>query len=165
MKTLFIAVRALLYSAGFVLLWGWIALGSRKYDSRFGFELPPALQAPGIALMIPGAFLVLVCLWNFVVRGRGTGAPFDPPRVFVASGPYRYVRNPMYLGAAIFLLGFGLFERSVSILALSAFLLLAAHLFVLVYEEPDLERRFGESYRSYKRTVRRWIPRRPAASS
>jgi protein-S-isoprenylcysteine O-methyltransferase Ste14 len=115
--------------------------------------------------MIPGAFLVLLCLWNFVVRGKGTGAPFDPPRVFVATGPYRYVRNPMYVGAAVFLLGFGLFERSPSILVLSAILLTCAHLFVILYEEPELEARFGATYLAYRRDVRRWIPRRPRSSS
>jgi protein-S-isoprenylcysteine O-methyltransferase Ste14 len=165
MKTLFVAIRAILWASGFILLWGWLAMSARRYDARLEIELPPAARIPGVVLMIPGALLAFACIASFIVRGRGTPAPFDPPRVFVATGPYRYVRNPMYVGAAVFLLGLGLFERSPSILILSAISLAGAHLFVLVYEEPALEDRFGASYLAYKRDVRRWIPRRPRSSS
>ncbi|HSS45394.1 MAG TPA: isoprenylcysteine carboxylmethyltransferase family protein, partial [Thermoanaerobaculia bacterium] len=90
---------------------------------------------------------------------------FDPPRVFVASGPYRFLRNPMYLGAWFLLAGFGLFEGSVSILLLSFAMLLAAHLFVVFVEEPGLESRFGKTYLEYRARTNRWIPRRPGGPS
>ena len=110
--------------------------------------------------MALGAALALACGAAFVVAGRGTPAPFDPPRELVPVGPYRFVRNPMYVGAAALLMGFGLFERSLAILALAVAGLILAHLFVVFAEEPGLERRFGDSYRSYKASVRRWIPGR-----
>jgi protein-S-isoprenylcysteine O-methyltransferase Ste14 len=164
-RTAFVAVRAVLYAAGFVLFWGWLASGARNYDASLGLA-PSALWKPaGVALLVSGAALVLACVASFVVAGEGTPAPFDPPVVFVPSGPYRYVRNPMYLGAALLLAGYGLLEGSASVVLLSLLLLLAAHIFVVLVEEPGLERRFGESYLAYKRSVRRWQPRRPSASS
>jgi len=115
-------------------------------------------------LMVPGAVLVLACLGNFILRGQGTPAPFDPPLTFVPSGPYRYVRNPMYIGAALVLGGYGLWERSAAIVIFALVFLLVFHLFVVLVEEPGLERRFGESYIAYKRVVHRWLPRAPAPS-
>jgi protein-S-isoprenylcysteine O-methyltransferase Ste14 len=165
LNTLFIAFRAALYAVGFVLLWIWVAGAVRPYDSRLGIETPARLAPVGYPLLALGALLVLACLSLFVLRGRGTPAPFDPPRTFVAAGPYRYVRNPMYLGAWLLLAGFGLVRRSPSILLLSLALLLAAHLFVVLVEEPGLARRFGESYEAYRRTTNRWIPRRPERKS
>jgi len=109
--------------------------------------------------MIVGSVLVLICVGVFVSRGRGTPAIFDPPREFVALGPYKYVRNPMYVGGFILLIGFGLYHHSVSMLALALLLALLFHLFVLWVEEPGLEQRFGFSYRDYKNSVNRWLPK------
>jgi protein-S-isoprenylcysteine O-methyltransferase Ste14 len=164
MKTAFVAVRAILYASGFIFVFGWTALAARRYDEQLGIALPEALKIPGLVLMVPSGILALACIGNFIVRGQGTPAPFDPPRVFVAAGPYRYVRNPMYVGGLLFLAGLALFESSLSILLFAAILLVAAHLLVLLYEEPILERKFGASYLAYKRAVPRWIPRRPFAS-
>jgi protein-S-isoprenylcysteine O-methyltransferase Ste14 len=85
--------------------------------------------------------------------------------VFVAMGPYRYVRNPMYVGAILALLGGGLIVRSVSVLLLAVVFWTLAHLLVLLNEEPSLERRFGESYLRYKQRVHRWLPSVPASRS
>ena len=159
MKTFFVAVRAFLYAAGFVLLWGWLAGSVRRYDAGLGIGLPSGSQPLGIVLAVPGALLVLACLGSFILRGHGTPAPFDPPVVFVPTGPYRYVRNPMYVGAALVLAGYGLFQRSFSVMLLTAGFLLMMHLFVILLEEPGLERRFGSSYAAYKRAVNRWLPR------
>jgi protein-S-isoprenylcysteine O-methyltransferase Ste14 len=98
---------------------------------------------------------------TFVVRGRGTPFPLDPPVVFVPTGPYRYVRNPMYIGGALVLAGYGLLQQSASVVLLSVLFLLGAHLLVLLLEEPGLERRFGDSYAAYKQAVNRWLPRVP----
>ncbi len=165
MKPLFVALRAALYALGIVLLWAYLVRAARRFDPSLPFGLPPALAPIGYALFAAGAALVLACLAAFVVRGRGTAAPFDPPRVFVPSGPYRYVRNPMYLGAGLLLAGLALIEGSPSVLLLSFGTLLAAHLFVVLVEEPGLEARFGEAYERYRRAVRRWIPRRPRGAS
>ena len=159
MKTLFLALRSIIYMSGFLLLWGWIALRVRPFDQRLGLSLPAAAEIPGALLAVLGAALGLWCASVFISRGRGTPAIFDAPRAFVAIGPYCYVRNPMYIGGLTLLIGFGLFEHSISILFLALLCFALVHLFVVFYEEPTLTRKFGGSYREYLRAVHRWIPR------
>lgn len=106
-----------------------------------------------------GAGLALWCIVTFIVRGRGTPAPFDPPRQLVVAGPYRLVRNPMYIGAGLALAGAALFYRSWALLAYCAAFLLVMQLFVVGYEEPALRATFGASYARYCEQVRRWWPR------
>src|SRR3990172_2750465 len=115
------------------------------------------MKPVGIVLMILGGILCLICILVFIIRGKGTPAVFDPPTEFVAIGPYKYVRNPMYIGGHILLLGFGLYHNSISILILSVVLMFLFHLFVVFVEEPGLEQRFGESYLKYKKDVKRWM--------
>ncbi len=159
MRTLFVALRAVTFATGFIFLWSWVALGVRNYDRQWGTGLPAWTGMPGIVLMGAGGILVLVCLALFIVRGRGTPAIFDPPREFVAGGPYRYARNPMYIGVWALLAGFGLYERSFSVLLFSLAWFLLFHLFVVFFEEPDLHSRFGTPYEEYCKTVPRWIPK------
>jgi protein-S-isoprenylcysteine O-methyltransferase Ste14 len=109
--------------------------------------------------MVLGGILALACAGAFVARGRGTPAPFDAPSAFVATGPYRYVRNPMYIGGLILLAGLGLYELSLSILLLSLLLFLVVHVFVFLYEEPGLKAKFGVTYSDYCKDVPRWIPK------
>jgi protein-S-isoprenylcysteine O-methyltransferase Ste14 len=162
MKTLFLALRSMIYMTGFILLFGWIALRMRFLDTLLGIALPAGVGTPGITLAALGAALVLVCAGVFVVRGRGTPAVFDAPRAFVAVGPYRYVRNPMYIGGLMLLAGLGFYLGSVAILLLALVLFCLVHLFVVFYEEPSLMRQFGRPYKDYLRSVRRWIPHWPA---
>ena len=116
--------------------------------------------------MVVGLALALGCAATFVVAGEGTPAPFDPPRKFVAKGPYRYVRNPMYIGGFTALVGLGLYWRSPSVLILAVAWWMLFALFVLAVEEPMLRSKFGEEYHTYCRTVPRWLPRlRPSSSS
>jgi len=75
-------------------------------------------------------------------------------------GPYRHVRNPMYIGGFVLLIGFGLYHHSASILILSLVLIIFIHLFIVLVEEPGLEQRFGSRYLAYKQSVNRWIPKR-----
>jgi len=105
----------------------------------------------GIALMAAGGTLAFACIATFVSRGVGTPAPIDPPRKFVAAGPYQFVRNPMYIGGFLVLAGFGLYERSPAILLFALPWLLLAHLFVIFYEEPHLRATFGSPYDAYCR--------------
>ncbi len=161
MTRLLAGLRAIVYVAGFVLLWGWLAVSARRYDAVLGGPLPLWLRAVGLACIAWGAVIVATCVVFFVVWGRGTPAPFDPPRQFVAVGPYRWVRNPMYVGGVSVLVGVGLWQRSSGILLLALVGMLAAHLFVTLIEEPGLSRRFGDSYQEYTRTVRRWLPKWP----
>ena len=161
MKTLLIAVRAAIFGTGFILLWGWVALSlHHRYDTILGFALSSGMRALGIVLMAAGGTLAFACAATFVTRGEGTPAPFDPPRKFVAAGPYQFVRNPMYTGGFIVLFGFGLYEQSPTILLFTLPWLLFAHLFVILYEEPHLRATFGTPYEAYCHSVHRWLPRR-----
>lgn len=155
------AVRAAVYGSVFLLLWAWIALRARPLDSFLAGPLGAWSRPVGIAFMAGGGLLALVCAGLFVSKGRGTPAPFDPPRAFVAVGPYRWVRNPMYLGGLLLLLGFGLWHRSPAMAAITALVWALVHAFVVLVEEPGLVRRFGEDYEAYRRRVRRWVPRPP----
>ena len=155
------AVRGIAYSAAFVGLWTWVAAQAFRLDARSEVALPRWLGPIGVVLACAGGLLAAACIATFIVIGRGTPAPFDPPQEFVASGPYRYVRNPMYLGASAVILGAGLAFSSPSVVLLAFVLLLVMHLFVLLYEEPALARRFGRSYSDYRASVRRWIVRMP----
>jgi protein-S-isoprenylcysteine O-methyltransferase Ste14 len=160
MKMALTALRAMVFGTGFILLWGWVALGVlHGYDSTLGFALPTWTRALGIVSMMAGGTLALACVATFVIRGEGTPAPFDPPRKFVAVGPYRLVRNPMYIGGFTVLLGFGLYEGSPAIVLFALPWLLGAHLFVILYEEPHLRAIFGAPYEEYCRSVQRWLPR------
>jgi protein-S-isoprenylcysteine O-methyltransferase Ste14 len=78
---------------------------------------------------------------------------------FVVVGPYRRVRNPMYIGGFILLVGLGLYALSPSILLFSLAWLLLFHLFVVFYEEPTLRSKFGATYEDYCRRVPRWTIR------
>lgn len=158
-KHAWVALRATVYSAGFVLLWWWAAVVARRYDPELGVTLPGSLRPLGFGLAVAGALLCLSCIATFVSRGEGTPAPFDAPRRFVAAGPYRYVRNPMYIGGISVLAGAGLVLGSLSILLLALVFWALVHLLVWLYEEPTLEGQFGESYTEYKRQVNRWWPR------
>jgi protein-S-isoprenylcysteine O-methyltransferase Ste14 len=158
-KTLFIALRTAIFGTGFIFLWGWVALSlHHRYDITLGSALSDGVRMLGIALMASGGTLAFACVATFVSRGEGTPAPFDPPRNFVAVGPYKYVRNPMYIGGFTVLFGFGLYEQSVAILLFTLPWLLSAHLFVVLYEEPHLRSAFGTPYDAYCRSVRRWLP-------
>ncbi|MBI1787885.1 MAG: isoprenylcysteine carboxylmethyltransferase family protein [Acidobacteria bacterium] len=156
METLFIAVRSLIFMLGFVSLWAWIAVSVSRLDASLGILLPEWAPALGAVVMLAGAALALTCAGTFVVRGRGTPAPFDAPVKLVAAGPYRYVRNPMYIGGWLLLVGFGLFLSSSAMLLFALIWLVPAHLFVILYEEPTLRHKFGASYESYCRSVPRW---------
>ena len=120
-----------------------------------------AVRYAGLIPFTLGACLSLWCVKDFVVRGRGTPAPFDPPTQLVLKGPYRYVRNPMYVGLFLVLVGEAMLYASFFVLLYALFLVAAAHIFVVFYEEPTLRRRFGESYKQYLRSVPRWLPRMP----
>lgn len=118
-------------------------------------------RAAAIAAGVAGTVIYGWCVWDFARRGHATPAPIDAPRVLVVQGPYRYVRNPMYLGVLGIIAAQALLFRSHALVAYAAAWLLTVHLFTVFYEEPTLRRRFGESYERYRASVRRWIPGRP----
>ena len=163
---LLLALRALLFVAllpGSVA--GYIPYRMMKNRNLLQFpELSLANVAGGL-LLLAGATVLLVCVWDFFAAGKGTLAPVDPPRQLVVRGLYRITRNPMYNGVLAMLLAEAWLFRSVALLEYAGAVLLAFHLFVVLYEEPALLSRFGETYAAYRKQVPRWgITLRPYRS-
>jgi len=158
---MFVLIRAVIYATLFISL-VLIYLPARLL-SWSGIVRPAASEVPQVAGMVigaAGAMIALWCVFTFAFIGRGTPAPFDPPRRLVVRGPYRFVRNPMYIGAGFALAGAALFYGSLALLGFTGGFFLATHLFVVWYEEPTLRRTFGREYEAYCRRVRRWRPSR-----
>jgi protein-S-isoprenylcysteine O-methyltransferase Ste14 len=154
---MFLALRTLVFVGlfmGFVLVYAPLRL---VLPAGTSVRLPYGLV--GLAPLVVGLAVVLWCVWEFATRGQGTPAIFDPPRKLVTRGLYRFVRNPMYVGADLLLLGMSILYLSADLLVYAAGFAIVTHLFVLSYEEWALARKFGESYLAYKREVPRWMPR------
>jgi protein-S-isoprenylcysteine O-methyltransferase Ste14 len=119
---------------------------------------PGSLRYLGLLPIIVGAVAECWCARDFAIKGRGTPAPFDPPKELVARGLYRRVRNPMYVGVMTILAGESLFfaSRTLVVYALAVFVWF--NIFVLLHEEPTLRRKFGEAYERYCEAVPRWLP-------
>jgi len=112
----------------------------------------------GIAFPV-GAAIYFRCAWEFAARGLGTPAPIAPTKFLVTTPLHRYVRNPMYLGEALAILGQAALFWSIHVAEYAGAMLMTAHVFVVLYEKPTLQRQFGESYEEYRKNVPRWIPR------
>jgi protein-S-isoprenylcysteine O-methyltransferase Ste14 len=131
--------------------------------SRWQF-LPPFLGAAatrwlGAALILAGLPLLLESFARFAVQGRGTPAPIAPPERLVVQGPYRFVRNPIYVAVVSVILGQALLFGDRRLLGYGALVWLSFHVFVLLYEEPTLRQSFGADYDAFCAGVPRWIPR------
>ncbi len=157
-----VALRTIVFVVlfmGSVLLYvPYLLVSGAEGASRLALGL---WRLAGLAPLALGVAGVAWCVRDFTVVGRGTPAPFDPPRTLVASGLYRWVRNPMYLSALLLLLGEAVLLGAPVLLEYAAGFAVVAHVFVMLYEEPTLRRKFGDSYDRYRATVPRWIPRRP----
>lgn len=106
-----------------------------------------------------GGVIDLWCFSDFLFKGHGTPNPMDPPKQLVATGLYRYVRNPIYLGALTIIIGHFLWFKTIWLLAYAVLMFLTFHQFVILYEEPTLKKKFGGAYKHYCQSVSRWIPR------
>jgi len=157
-----VLIRAATYSSLFVGL--VLVFLPARVLAVFGAARPAAIgpaEIIGMAMTAGGGLVAFWCVAVFAVIGQGTPAPFDPPRRLVVRGPYRLVRNPMYLGAALALAGAAIVYRSPALAGYLVVLAAASHSFVVFYEEPTLGRLFGADYAAYRAAVRRWLPRRP----
>jgi protein-S-isoprenylcysteine O-methyltransferase Ste14 len=156
---MFLILRTLVYATffvGFLLVYlPARVLAGTGIHTPAGFGVA---QAAGATVCGLGAALTLWCVTAFIRTGKGTPAPFDAPRRLVIRGPYRWVRNPMYAGAALAVAGGALFYASAWLLAYAAAFLLFFHLIVVLYEEPTLGRKFGADYDDYRQRVHRWRP-------
>jgi protein-S-isoprenylcysteine O-methyltransferase Ste14 len=156
---MFVFIRAVTFAAlfiGFFLIY----LPARVLAGA-GILRPAAIELQQVAGMLIGAVgtaIALWCIFTLAVIGKGTPAPFDPPRRLVIRGPYRFVRNPMYIGAGLALAGAALFYESWPLLGYTGLFFLGMHLFVF-YEESTLRQTFGQPYETYCGQVGRWWPR------
>jgi protein-S-isoprenylcysteine O-methyltransferase Ste14 len=116
-------------------------------------------RTAGVITFLIGLALFGWCLYLFAARGKGTLAPWDPPRKLVVSGPYRYVRNPMISGVLFIIAGQALVHGSRTLGMWFLTFLVINQIYFMISEEPMLESRFGKDYRVYKENVPRWIPR------
>lgn len=159
---MFVVARAITYGCIVVgLLFVFVPASLLESSGVVRPAATGALQIVGMTVGAAGAALALWCAYTFAIVGKGTPAPFDPPRRLVESGPYAFVRNPMYIGAELVLLGVAVFYESLAVLGYAAVFALIIYAFIMMYEEPTLHRMFGPEYEAYTRRVPRFWPRRP----
>ena len=119
----------------------------------------PGERLVGVCGIVAGLACLVDCFVRFALEGRGTPGPVEQTEVLVASGLYRFVRNPMYVCVVTIVSGQALLFAQAWLLPYAGVLLVTFHLYVRLYEEPSLRRRFGGSYATYCLHVRRWWPR------
>jgi protein-S-isoprenylcysteine O-methyltransferase Ste14 len=157
-RTLSLIVRNVLFTAVVPGLGGaWLPW---SILTRHGHAATPAAWA-AVPVIAAGTALYVWCVWNFAAVGRGTPGPWDAPSRVVAAGPYRWVRNPIYIAAVLVVLGQAWLFMSLRLLAYAGVMAVFFHLFVTGYEERMLRRRFGSTYLEYRHTVPRWVLRPP----
>ena len=153
------AIATLALGAAFFSFWFWLL------PQWLGFRLQMAGAARWRWLAavpsILGFTIALRCVWDFGWIGHGTPAPIAPPKRLVVVGFYRHLRNPMYVGLALGWIGLWIVFGHASLVsvAAAAAIALGVHLFVILYEEPTLRRKFGSNYQEYCQNVNRWWPR------
>jgi protein-S-isoprenylcysteine O-methyltransferase Ste14 len=113
----------------------------------------------GLPVLGCGIFVLLWCVRDFYIIGKGTLAPWDPPKRLVVVGLYRIVRNPMYVGVLGVVLGWSLVAGSPLLAIYAAVLAIGFHLRVVLYEEPVLRRQFGDDWTRYRAAINRWLPK------
>jgi len=127
-------------------------------DEPSVFEKPLGVHAFAAMLVISAGMIVLLCcILQFAVEGKGTLSPVDPTRRLVARGLYRFSRNPMYVGVMIILIGEAILTNSPTLWIYLTIIFIIFNLFILFHEEPRLRKDFGDEYDQYCRKVRRWI--------
>ena len=134
----------------------WLLLGNDRWRMR-GSLL-------GWPVLFCSACVLLWCVRDFYRTGKGTLAPWDPPKKLVIVGLYRFVRNPMYIGVLGCVAGWSLIAGSPVLAVYTMVLAVAFHLRVIIYEEPTLARLFGDDWAHYRATVHRWLPKSSSQS-
>jgi len=148
-------LNAALFFSIFMLALPWLA----DHLLPATLRLPAALRiwlAGSLALI--GVTAWIACLDTFSRRGRGTPLPADAPRNLVTTGLFGWIRNPIMLAELLVIWAEALYLSSVGVMLYAIAISVVAHLLVVHVEEPELRKRFGESYETYCRTVPRWLP-------
>jgi protein-S-isoprenylcysteine O-methyltransferase Ste14 len=138
----------------------WCSRPSGVLES-FSYSFNGARSFSGTMLVVLGAGLCWKTVSIFTEYGEGTPAPYDPPKKLVVQGPYVYVRNPMMVGVWLVLSGEALVFGSILLLLWFLIFLGLCLILIPVWEEPELQNRFGKPYQEYMQNVPRWIPRFP----
>ncbi|HET6232459.1 MAG TPA: isoprenylcysteine carboxylmethyltransferase family protein [Longimicrobiaceae bacterium] len=142
---------------------GFVAGVAPRWISRWEMRPPllgfEAMRWIGGLVLALGMVLLIDAFARFALEGRGTPAPVAPTERLVVTGPYRFVRNPMYVAVVSLILGQGLLLGQTRVLVYGALVWLLMHLFVLAYEEPTLRASFPDDYAAFTRHVPRWLPR------
>lgn len=166
-----LAVRMVFYAAGFLFVFlgvgpylghlVGVVTGLQAFVMAHIGTPEPGMRILGVVVFALGCISYAISSLWLVIVGKGPFVEFDPPREFVACGPYRWMRNPVSASLQLAVLGEALFVPSIGILLLFLIGLPLGHLQVIRIEEPKLRERFGESYEQYCRKVNRWLPRAP----
>ncbi len=140
---------------------GYLLYSSQTINVGWSLSFPLNLLPTilGALLICIGLMLLYKTISLFATVGQGTLAPWNPTRKLVAKGIYRYVRNPMISGVLSMLLGEIFVSGSRALVSWFVIFWILNSIYIPLVEEPSLERRFGASYREYKKYVPRWIPR------
>ncbi len=129
---------------------------------QFDYLAPPVplgwFRLFGVALMLVGVPLMAGCAYLLLVPGKDRAVPYDSPEGMSVIGPYKHIRNPFMLGFLLVLWGEAVFLKSVPLMVYALVMSLCIYFWIVAFEEPSLEDRYGEEYRRYKSQVPRWFP-------
>jgi protein-S-isoprenylcysteine O-methyltransferase Ste14 len=118
---------------------------------------PHPTRTMGLGPLVIGLLLLLWCVRELYVAGRGTLAPWSPPLQLVVTGPYRFSRNPMYIAVLLMLLGWAEYYGIAPLWYYLAAVAVALYLRVVFGEEPWLARRHGAAWQAYRARCKRWV--------
>jgi protein-S-isoprenylcysteine O-methyltransferase Ste14 len=124
---------------------------------RPAYPLDEGWRPAGAVAVAVGSALLLWCTREFYVAGKGTLAPWAPPRELLSGGLYGLSRNPMYVAVVVVLLGWSIWFTSLVLLLYALGVACAFHLRIVFYEEPRLKEMFGDSWQIYRGRVPRWF--------
>ena len=141
----------------FVALPGVIAFAIPLLIARVRPSGSQGFARSGLLEFVIGLVVLVWCVRDFYVHGRGTLAPWSPPSTLVRTGLYQWTRNPMYVGVLLIVIGWALGLRSSPIALYAAILALIFHLRIVFGEEPWLAKTYGPDWAEYRKRVPRWL--------
>jgi protein-S-isoprenylcysteine O-methyltransferase Ste14 len=160
-----LAIRGVVYAIAFlVMILGVVPWAAYRVDANFPalhISMPWIVRTIGWMLFGMTLALYLAGSFHLMSRGRGAYVEFDPPKEFVATGMFRWCRNPIALCIVLMLLWLAIAWSSTGVFLLFAVAVPTAHAQVVLLEEPLLRKRFGQPYEDFLRKVPRWLPRPP----
>jgi protein-S-isoprenylcysteine O-methyltransferase Ste14 len=163
----FSLLRSAIYASVFIALQMWFFPRWAGLLGSWNAPMAEPWRWAGTVPLVMGSIIMIACVFRFGTTGEGTPFPADPPRKFVAVGPYRWSRNPMYVGMALALIGeavlFADWSQWERMAVYFAVLAAITECFVVFYEEPTLRKKFGAEYEEHCRRVPRWIFSRRSA--